>query len=80
MWRKAIPVVRNVVFVQIQPEPVGLLVRKHSNLYSYTENGLTVEFVQVTSAPAVGGFIVVIDQDAPIFLNQAEFARQYVEA
>lgn len=69
---------RNVCYVKIKD--VDALVKEHSTLFRYTEGGETIQFVANFGVPAVGGYIVQIEGDAPIYMSKAEFDRQYVEA
>lgn len=67
---------RRVLCIQITKD--GILRRQHSNLYHYTVDDATLEFVANFGTPAVNGYIVQIEGDAPIYLSEAEFNQQYV--
>ena len=77
MYKQAVQKARNIWYVKVKA--TGKLVKEHSNLYRYEEDGQTVEFVANFFSPAVGGYIVLIEGDAPIYLNEAEFNRAYME-
>ncbi|QMP18280.1 hypothetical protein phiV141_23 [Vibrio phage phiV141] len=78
MLKQAHQKARNVFYVKIKD--VDALVKEHSTLYRYTENGSTIQFVANFGVPAVNGYVVQIEGDAPIYMSKAEFDRQYVEA
>lgn len=77
MYKQALQKARNILYVRIKS--TGVLKKIHSNLYKYTEGDKEVEFVANYSSPAVNGYVVLIEGDAPIYLNEAEFGRQYME-
>lgn len=77
MLKQAHQRARNVMYVRIKS--ADGLVKKHSTLYTYTEGNETIEFVANFGVPAVNGYVVQLEADAPIYLSEAEFNRQYVE-
>lgn len=77
MFRQVVQRARPVKAVQVKEE--GELRKLHSNLYTYQEGDDKVEFVANFAAPAVNGWIVCLENDAPVFLSDNEFRTQYVE-
>lgn len=76
MLKEAYQRQRRVLCIQITTD--GVLRKQHSNLYHYTLDGAALEFVANFGTPAVNGYIVQIEGDAPIYLSEAEFNQQYV--
>lgn len=63
----------------VQIKATGTLRKQHSNLYTYSEDAdYALEFVANFGTPAVNGYIVQVEGDAPIYMNEAEFNRAYV--
>lgn len=68
---------QHVLCVQIKA--TGNLRKQHSNLYTYAEDAQhALEFVANFGTPAVNGYIVQVEGDAPVYMNEAEFNRAYV--
>lgn len=81
MLKQAIQRARPVGYVRIKSEKDGgQLTKQHSTLFTYAEGGSSIEFVANFFSPAVGGYIVQVEGDAPTYLNETEFHRQYLEA
>lgn len=78
MFKQAIQKARGVTYVKVKE--TGKLTKRHSNLHIYEEDGTSVEFVANFGSPAVGGYIVCIDNDAPCYYTQHEFHRSYMES
>lgn len=49
----------------------------HSNVYNYSEGNHFIEFVG-NVAPAVGGYIVQINDEPPMFVPKEEFHAKYM--
>lgn len=63
----------------VQIKATGNLRKQHSNLYTYAEDDqYALEFVANFGTPAVNGYIVQVEGDAPIYLNEAEFNQKYL--
>lgn len=66
---------QSMFYVEIEHE----FTKVHSNLYRYEKNGAPLEFVSNVT-PAVGGFIVALNAEPPIFVGKEEFHNKYLEA
>lgn len=65
---------QKMFYVKLERTPVKV----HSNLYRYDLEGESLEFVSMM-APAVGGFIVVINEEPPTYVMRNEFHQKYLE-
>lgn len=80
MLKTALQIARSIVYVRIKAEKDGgELTKIHSVLYTYAEGDNKIEFVANFGTPAVGGYVVQIEGDAPVYLTKQEFDRQYIE-
>lgn len=76
MLKPVIQIKRDILYVKLED---GVLQKLHSNLYTYTKDGAGIEFVANFSTPAVGGYVVLVPPEAPVYLTETEFKIAYAE-